>query len=166
MGRKITISEIESMVKNTPDVLDKLFTTIRLSYRDLLELKKAQQDSKFVDINETLRFILEVYKQCLVSGMFRYRIEFIDKDLNTPIHSIVIDSKEGKDIRQIAKEALVNEHKLSEHEADILVRFKIAKIKRVIKFADKNTIASASTRTEDEMEAQTVEQDMEEQKHP
>ena len=129
MGRKITIFEIESMARKNPDALEKLFTTIRLSYRDLLELKKAQEDGNFIDMSETLRFMFNVYKHYMANGKVQYEVEFSDG----PVKSLIVAAREGIDPEHLAKEALIKEHGISEHEADILRLYKIKRIKRGIK---------------------------------
>ncbi len=146
MVGKITFEEADAMARKNDEALDRIKTTIGVRLRQWHKLQQITHELDVKGMAEVLDFLCDMYDGYRKSGMIQYKIAFNDG----PIDSIVVDSKEGKDIKQLAKEALVSQHNLSENEAAILVSFKIAEIKRVIKFADKNTIASSPTQAENE----------------
>ncbi len=146
MVGKITFEEADAMARKKDEALDRIKTTIGVRLRQWYKLQQITHELDVKGMAEALDFLCDMYEGYRKSGMIQYKIVFNDG----PIDSIVVDSKEGKDIKQLAKEALVSQHNLSENEAGILVSFKIAKIKRVIKLVEKNTTASSPTQAENE----------------
>jgi len=129
MVGKIAFEEADAMARKNDEALDRIKTTIGVRLRQWHKLQKITQELEAKGMAEALDFLCDMYDGYRKSGMIQYEIAFSDG----PIDSIVVDSKEAKDLRQLAREALVSQHNLSENEADILVRYKVAKIKRAIR---------------------------------